>query len=124
MTLDTLKSLPGGCGFYKVVQIKIDGKAYLYFAGVGNLLRDILKEILDQYGLKYMTWRLRHGRGPDSSGDRYYVYGMGKAAVNGNKIKFYGESLDYNIPIHKEFLNEIQQLNPKWEISFGETDPT
>lgn len=78
----------------KFIQIKINEEEYIR---VGHLYhRRILKETLNEFGLKFDTRRNRAGfEMPLEKGDNYNLIGAGKICFFGDKLNFYYASSDY-----------------------------
>lgn len=105
-------------GFYKVVQITIDGTEGIYFVedkgGVRHAM--ILRSVLDLEGISYNEIRGLQGIMPDIRGDRYFVSGMGGARVLAKLVLLFGSSMDYGVHIAEGPLEMIQINHPEWRF--------
>lgn len=134
LELFQLEDLPEGS--YRMAQLYIDNKPYIYFADADTYAhaRDILAAILERHELGHKVVQLRHGRGPASEGERYSACGMGTAicttaggpyfageagTVKGTVKKLItlsGYSIDYGLSVDEKHLELIKEEYPNVEF--------
>lgn len=104
---------------YKVVQINIDGEHQILFAEhVKGLLHSmILRNFLKSRNISYAEIYTGNGFGPVTCGPRYAVVGMGGAQLlSKNRIKFFGDSVGYGLPISDTHLDWFREKYPDWKF--------
>ena len=103
-------------GEYKFVQLEVDSKPFLRFENdKARIHASILRYFFRELGISPNSVEGLSGIScPSLKGERYSVFGMGKADIDLiEKIaSFYGISRDYGMGVNREFFERHKLLIP------------
>jgi len=118
--LEFKKEFLNSDGDDKFIQVIINGEDYIRLGYLYH--RRILRETLDEFGLKYSTKLNRAGlEMPLAYGNNYGLMGAGKIKLVGDKLNFYDTSSDYFHDIKGTNLNHLVHIFGIDSITLGQS---
>ncbi len=109
-------------GEYKFVQLEVDSIPFLRFENDrARIHASILRYFFREVGISPSSIQGLGGIScPALSGERYGVFGMGKAEIDLKQktASFYDYSRDYGIGVSKEFFERHKLLIPDWTLIY------
>jgi len=107
---------PRFSGEYKFVQLEVDSMPFLRFESDrarvhASILRYFFREVGISPSFIAGLWGISC---PSLEGERYKVFGMGRADIDliEQRACFYGTSRDYGIGVNREFFDKHKLLIP------------
>jgi len=109
-------------GDYKFIQLEVDSKPFLRFEhDCARIHASILRHFLHELSISPSSITGLCGIScPAPEGERYRVFGMGKAEIKleYKRAFFSGASRDYGIRPSKEFFDRYKLLIPDWNLVY------
>lgn len=107
---------------HKFVQLELDSRPFLRFqTPKASIHASIIWNFLAELKIDYKSIKGCLGLScPALEGERYKVFGMGKANIDleRKRVSFYGSSRDYGIGTSREFFERHGVLIPDWTLRY------